>query len=186
MWTTIVLFLMISPVLTVLALGPLKMSWTYLDVQRLEQVVPPDVAVVAGWQQDFAKLMRYSQNPQAHYYFLLDWPAALAGPRAFVLDYHLMQAYRNNGYYAKNIQDSQAFLCSRILISSCWTPRTQARSTARNNDSPDMQKPNWFDTNIGTTPQFEWKVIDSFDGTEAKRKLIAVHRRASLAFCNPQ
>ena len=56
--------------------------------------------------------MRYSQNPNVHYYFLLDWPAALAGPRAFVLDYHLMQAYRNNGYYTKNIQDSQTFLCS--------------------------------------------------------------------------
>jgi hypothetical protein len=182
LWTTIVLFLMISPVLAVLALGPLKISWTYLDVQRLEKVVPPNVAVVAGWEQDFAKLMRYSQNPQA-YYFLLDWPEALAGPRAFVLDYHLMQAYRNNGYYAKNIQDNQAFLCAHPDFFVLDAPNASTPA-ARKNDSPDMQKPNWFDTNIGTTPQFEWKVIDSFDGTEAKRKLIAVHRRSSLAFCN--
>ncbi len=56
--------------------------------------------------------MRFSQNPEARYYFLLDWPAALVGPRAFVLDYHLMQAYRDNGYYSKNIQDSHSFLCS--------------------------------------------------------------------------
>ena len=45
------------------------------------------------------KFMRLLEPPQARYYYLLvDWPSALAGPRAFVLDYHLMQAYRNNGY----------------------------------------------------------------------------------------
>ena len=38
--------------------------------------------------------MRLSRNPEVRYYYLLDWPAALVGPRAFVVDYHLMQAYR--------------------------------------------------------------------------------------------
>ena len=111
-WVAIVLFLMISPVLTVMAVGPINLSWTYLDMQRFERSVPSNVPVIAAWQQNFVKFMRYSNNRNIQYYFLLDWPAALVGPRAFVLDYHLMQAYRDNGYYSKHIQDSRSFLCS--------------------------------------------------------------------------
>ena len=55
---------------------------------------------------------------------------------------------------------------------------------APSDNSPDMQKPNWFDVNVRRTPQFEWKVIASFDATEVTRKLITVHRRAPLPFCN--
>jgi hypothetical protein len=185
MWAAVVLFLMISPVLSVMALGSVHLSWDYLDVQRLEQVVPADVAVVAGWQEDFVKLMRYSQNPKAHYYFLLDWPAALVGPRAFVLDYHLMQAYRDSGYYSKDIQESHSFLCSHPDFFLLDAPNADTLD-AHSDRQTDMQKPNWFDLNIRTAPQFEWKVIDSFDAPEVKRKLIAVHRRAPLTFCgNP-
>jgi hypothetical protein len=183
MWAVIVLFLMISPVLTVQAVGPIDLSWTYLDVQRFEQFVPPHVPVVAAWQQDFAKFMRYSKNPNVQYYFLLDWPAALVGPRAFVLDYHLMRAYRDNGYYSNYIQDSHSFLCSHSDFVVLDAPNASTMDRG-NNNSPDMQKPNWFDVNIRATPQFEWKVIASFDGTEVTRKLIAVHRSAPLAFCN--
>ena len=111
----VVYFLLISPLLTVMALGPQSLYRGYLDVQRVEQIVPPNVAVVVGWQEDFAKFMRYARSPKPQYYFLLDWPAALVGPRAFVLDYHLMQAYRNNGYYSKYIQDSHEFLCSHPI-----------------------------------------------------------------------
>jgi hypothetical protein len=181
-WRPIVLFLLISPLLTVMALGPQSLYRGYLDVQRLEQVVPPNVAVVAGWQEDFAKLMRYAPNPNVQYYFLLDWPAALVGPRAFVLDYHLMQAYRNNGYYSNYIQDSHTFLCSHPEFLLLDAPNANTLD-ARNDNSPDMQKPNWFDVNIRKAPQFEWKVIDSFDATEVTRKLIAVHRKAPLPFC---
>jgi hypothetical protein len=110
--------------------------------------------------------MRYSPNSQSRYYFLLDWPAALAGPREFVLDYHLMHAYRDNGYYSKNIQDSHGFLCSQpdFLVL-------------------DAEGHSWFDMTIKGMPQFEWKVLDSFDGPEVQRKLISVHRKASLDFC---
>ena len=70
--------------------------------------------------------MRYSRNPDVHYYFLLDWPGALLGPRAFTHEYHLMEAYRNNGYYSSNIRDSRGFLVP-IPISWYWTRRTQTR-----------------------------------------------------------
>jgi hypothetical protein len=182
-WGAIVLFLMISPLLTVLALGPINLSWDYLNVQLVEQYVPPSVPVVAGWQEDFVKLMRLSHNPEARYYYLLDWPSALAGPRSFVLDYHLMQAYRNNGYYAGNIVDSHDFLCSRSDFFVLDAPNANTLDATRR-ASPDMQKPNWFDMNVRSTPQFKWRVVASFEAPEVARKLIAVHRNAPLSFCN--
>jgi hypothetical protein len=167
LWGPIVLLLVICPVVTTLALPPLDLRRQYLDVQGLDNVVPPNTAVVAGWQEDFSKLMRFSHDPQNRYYFLLDWPSAVDGPRGFVLDYHLMKAYRDNGYYTKNIQASQSFFCSHpdFLVL-------------------DVEGHSWFDMTIKRMPQFEWKVIDSFDAPEAKRSLIAVHRRESLDFCN--
>jgi hypothetical protein len=166
-WGSVVLLLLICPVVTVLALPPLDTRREYLDVQRLDHVVPPNIAVVAGWQEDFSKLMRFSPDPQTRYYFLLDWPAAVEGPRGFVLDYHLMKAYRDSGYYSKNIQDSQGFFCSHpdFLVL-------------------DVAEHDWFDMIVKRIPQFEWKVVDSFDAPAAKRRLISVHRSAPLDFCN--
>lgn len=164
-WGAMTLGLAILPVLTVFALPPLDASKQYLDIQRLDRVVPHNSLVVAGWQEDFSKLMRFSSSPQNSYY-LLDWPTALVGPRGFVLDYHLMRAYRDNGYYSKNIQDSYDFLCSHpdFLVL-------------------DAEGHSWFDLTIKRMPQFEWKVIDSFSAHDLPRNLIAVHRRASLSFC---
>jgi hypothetical protein len=81
LWVSIILFLMISPVLSTLALQPVSMDSFYLDVQRLDNVVPPDTAVVVNWANDFLKIMRYSHGPLTHYYFMLDWPAALVWNR---------------------------------------------------------------------------------------------------------
>jgi hypothetical protein len=173
-WVAVAFFLATSPVLSALTLEPVDVSSEYLDIQRLDQAVPANVAVVVGWQEDFAKLMRYSNNPQTPYYFLLDWPSALAGPRAFVLDYHLMSAYRDAGYYSRNIQDNDAFLCSHtdFLV---LDPHVIV---------PDGQGPSWFDLAVRTKPQFRWMVLASFDSPEVKRKLISVHRREPLPFCS--
>ena len=182
MWAAIVLLLVFSPMLTVLALGPVNVNWAYLDVRRVEQRLPPNAAVVAGWQQDFVKFMRFSQNSNVHYYFLLDWPAALRGPSEFTVDYHLMQAYRNSGYYASSIQDGRDFLCSHTDFFVLDSPNS---TTLDDYNRPlDMRKPTWFDLNVRRLPQFDWKVIASFDATEATRNLIAVHRKAPLTFCN--
>jgi hypothetical protein len=178
----IVFFLMTLPVLTVPALGPASTYRGYLDVSRLEQLIPPDGTVVAGWQEDFAKLMRLATHP-AQYYFLLDWPAAVAGPRSFVLDYHLMQAYRNVGYYSNNIQDSHSFLCSHTDFWVLDAPNTGAMQMGSSLDTIEMAKPNWFDLNIKIRPEFQWKVIASFDATEVTRNLIVVHKKSKLPFC---
>ena len=167
MWVAIVLFLMVSPVLTVLAVGPINLSWDLSGCSAPGTVRPCECSVVAGWQEDFVKFMRYSRNPEAHYYFLLDWPAALSGPRAFVLDYHLMQAYRNNGYYSKTFRIAMNFFVL-MPIFWCWTRRTQTRWMLTITTRQTCEKPNWFDVNIRSTPQFEWKVIASFDAPEVR------------------
>jgi hypothetical protein len=170
----VALLLAALPVLSALVLPPLVRSWEFLDVQRLDQVTPPNMAVVAGWQGDFAKLMRLSHGPTDHYYFLLDWPSALAGSRSFVLDYHLMSAYRDVGYYPQNIRNSDAFLCSHtefLVLDSHLLAK-------------DDEGPSWFDLTVKDKPQFEWKVVNSFDGPEVKRNLISVHRTEPLPFCN--
>jgi hypothetical protein len=182
-WPAVTVFLVISPVVTVCAVGSPSNYRGYLDVSRLQRVVPQDVPVVAAWQEDFAKVMRLAQDPQAHYYFLLDWPAALVGPRSFVLDYHLMSAYRDSGYYGRNIQESQQFLCAHSQFLVLDAPNASTLD-AGSSDTPEMRKPNWFDVRIRTNPAFEWTVIDSFDATEVTRKLIMVHRRGALDFCN--
>jgi hypothetical protein len=167
LWGAVVVLLVICPVVTTLALPPLDTRGEYLDVQRLDRAVPPNTAVVASWQEDFSKLMRFSHDRQDSYYFLLDWPSAVEGPRGFVLDYHLMKAYRDNGYYSENIQESQSFFCSHpdFLVLN-------------------VEQHSWFDMIIKKMPQFEWKIIDSFDAPAATRSLIAVHRKEPLDFCN--
>ena len=174
---------MISPVLTVQAVGPIEFGWAYLDVQRLEQFIPPHVPVVAGWQQDFVKFMRYEGNPNVQYYFLLDWPAALVGTESICARLPPDAGISQQWLLFKYIQDSHGFLCSHPDFVVLDAPNANTLDVG-NNNSPDMQKPNWFDVNIRRTPQFEWKVIDSFDASEVTRKLIAVHRRAPLTSCS--
>jgi hypothetical protein len=181
-WVAVVVFLIVLPMLTVLAVGPIDLSMAYLDVEGLDGLVAEGIPVVAGWQEAFVKFMRLSPNPD-RYYYLLDWPGAQAGPRAFVLDYHLMQAYRNNGYYAKNIVESADFLCSYADFFVLDSPNANTLD-ANNDNSPDFKRPNWFDLNIKMKPQFEWKVLSSFDAAWAARKLIRVHRKAALPICH--
>jgi hypothetical protein len=169
-----VLFLVTCPVSSALLRGSAADNPRFLDVARLDGMVSPDAAVVIGWQQDFDKIMRYTGKPGVHYYFLLDWPAALAGPPAYVLDYHLLHAYQDAGYYSPKIHDSHAFLCSHndflVLDTHVLVPMEQ--------------EPTWFDFAIRNNPQFAWKNIDSLDGPDVKRELIAVHREAPLNHCD--
>jgi hypothetical protein len=182
-WVAIIVLLMAAPMLTVLAVGPISLNLAYLDVKGVERMAPAGIPVVAAWQEDFSKFMRLSPNPEARYYFPLDWPVALAGPRSFVLDYHLMQAYRNSGYYSRNIWDSNSFLCYYADFLVLDAPNANTLDSG-NDNSANFKKPNWFDVNIRATPQFDWKVIASFDAPAVTRKLITVHRKAPLPYCH--
>jgi hypothetical protein len=170
----VVMFLVTCPISSALLRGTAAGNPRFLDVERLDKHVLPTTGVVVGWQQDFAKIMRYSRKSGTHYYFLLDWSAALAGPPAYVLDYHLMQSYRDSGYYSENIQDSHAFLCSHtdflVLDAHALVPLEL--------------EPTWFDFAIRNNPVFAWKTIESFDAPDMTREMIAVHRRSPINYCD--
>ena len=175
-WASVAGFLAILPMLSSLVMPPLTSSRQYLDIQRLDHTVPADMAVVTDWADDFAKLMRYPHSPHSHYYFLLDWPAALAGPKPAVTSYHLLASNRGVGYYSQSIQESNAFLCSHSDFLVLDTHLI----------GQDADGPTWFDQRIRHAPEFAWKGLDSFDAPYfpvVKRELITVHRRAPLAFC---
>jgi hypothetical protein len=172
LWGLVLGFLVISPTGSALVLRPPQVNAQYMDVPRIDRLVPPGLPLVAGWQNDFSILMRFSRYPQDRF-FLLDWPTALVGAKGFVLDYHLMSAFRNAGYYPQNLQDQDAFLCSHsdfMVLDSHFF-----KSSAL--------EPGWFDMVIRDKPQFEWKVVDSISAPELQRTLIAVHRQAQLPFC---
>jgi Dolichyl-phosphate-mannose-protein mannosyltransferase len=176
-WAGVASFLAILPMLSSLLMPPLSSSWQFLDVQRLDRTVPANTAVVADWADDFAKLKRYRHSLHAHYYFLLDWPAALAGPKPAVTSYHLLSANRDAGYYSRSIKDSGAFLCSHTDFVVLDTHLI----------GQDADGPTWFDQRVRQAPEFAWRVLDSFDAPYfpvVKRELISVHRREPLAFCN--
>jgi hypothetical protein len=176
-WAGVAMLLAILPALSSLVMPSLPSSWQFLDVQRLEHTVPANTAVVTDWEDDFAKLMRYSTGLQAHYYFLLDWPAALAGPKPAVTYYHLLSSNRDAGYYPGSIQNSNAFLCSHTDFLVLDTHLI----------GQDADGPTWFDQRIRKTPGFSWRMLDSFDAPyfpEVKRELISVHRGEPLSFCN--
>ena len=156
------------------------LTWTF---DAWNSTSPPNAAVVAGWQQDFVKFMRFSQNANVHYSFLLDWPAALVGPRAFVLDYHLMTGLsRQRVITPARFRMATTFSAPTPTFLVLDSPNS---TTLDGYNRPlDMRKPNWFDLNVRRLPQFDWKVIASFNATEATRNLIAVHRTAPLSFCN--
>jgi Dolichyl-phosphate-mannose-protein mannosyltransferase len=175
-WASVASFLAILPMLSSLVMPPLSSSWQFLDVQRLDHTVPADVAVVTDWADDFAKLMRYPHGPHAHYYFLLDWPAALAGPKPAVTSYHLLSSNRDVGYYSGSIRDSDAFLCSNTDFLVLDTHLI----------GQDADGATWFDQRVREAPEFAWRVLDSFDAPYfpvVKRELISVHRREPLPFC---
>ena len=176
-WVGVATFLAILPVLSSLVMPPLRSSKRFLDVQRLDQTVPANTAVVTDWADDFAKLMRYPHSPHSNYYFLLDWPAALAGPKLDVTSYHLLSSNRDVGYYSRGIQDSDAFLCSNTDFLVLDTHLI----------GQDADGPTWFDQRVREAPEFTWRILDSFDASDflvVKRELISVQRREPLTFCN--
>jgi hypothetical protein len=176
-WVGVATFLAILPMLSSLVMPPLRSSKQFLDVQRLDHTVPENIAVVTDWADDFAKLMRYPHSPHSNYYFLLDWPAALAGPKPDVTSYHLLSSNRDVGYYSPSIQDSDVFLCSHTDFLVLDTHLI----------GQDADGPTWFDQRVREAPEFTWRKLDSFDAPDflvVKRELISVHRREPLTFCN--
>lgn len=172
-WLPVILVLLLSPVCSALLVRAPEVNAQYLNVEQVDSLADNLLPLVAGWQNDFSMLMRYSRYPQKRF-FLLDWPTALVGEKSMVLDYHLMSAYRTAGYYPGRIRNRDEFLCSQsdfLVLDPHFVNK-------------DALEPGWFDLAIRNTPQFEWKVIGRIDTSEIRRTLIAVHRRTPLPFCS--
>jgi hypothetical protein len=171
-WRPLIVVLLISPVCSALLVRPPQVNAQSLDVAQIDSLVPGHLPLVAGWQNDFSVLMRYSADPKDRFY-LLDWPTALAGENTAVVDYHLMHAYRSAGYYAQNIQDQGGFLCSHddfVVLDPHFV-------------KSNGLEPSWFDLVIRNKPQFQWRLIATVNSSEIERRVIAVHRSGALPFC---
>jgi hypothetical protein len=124
-----------------------------LNVARVDQIAAGR-PVVCDYNRDFNVLWRYTTHPTRVQY-VLDWPAALRGPRASVTDFHLMQNYRRAGYLAGNVRDVSEVLHrpSFLLL--------------------DNSETNWFHLEIENDPRFSWKTLDQLDD---QRRIVEVDR----------
>lgn len=122
-----------------------------LDVAALDRIAAGRT-VVCDWSRDYLLLHRYAPNaPQFEY--VLDWPAALAGPLVATTDFHLMQNYRREGFYAGTLPDVSQVLArpSFLLL--------------------DDSETNWFQLRIAHNPRFASKLIAPLD---ARRRLLLI------------
>lgn len=164
---TAIVLLLITPVVSARVLNPFyRNSTPDLEIADLRGVPASEGPVVVSWAFDFLPLMRYSDPGDKRWAFLLDWPYSLQQndyPGA-VTDYHLMQAYRANGYLSDTIFPYQAFLCSHpkfLLL--------------------DNRTDSWFDARIKNVPDYQWRIVKTLD---ENRQLIEVTRIRPLAGCS--
>lgn len=124
-----------------------------IDVAEIDQLAAGR-PVVCDWLQDFMVVRRYTAHPALPQY-PLDWLAALQGPRTAVTDFHLMQNYRRQGYWAANLRDASEVLNRKSFLLL---------------DDADT---NWFHTEIGNNPHYTWKLLAQLDD---KRRILEVSR----------
>jgi hypothetical protein len=112
------------------------------------QAIPADLGpVVVGNLREFLPLMRYSEPAnQQRFVYLLDWQSALKEYLAAVPDYHLMLAYKQNGYFADRILFANDFLCSHTQFVILDAPTT-----------------GFFDTTIRLDPHYRWHLVEVLD-----------------------
>ncbi len=104
--------------------------------------LPAGVPIVCEDAFTFTELMRDESAGPVHYEYMLDWPNAIsaAAPRLEVTQYHLMQNWRNAGYYRDHIAQRDAFLAETpaFLVMRTWVdgeptllhgPGTSSRDT---------------------------------------------------------
>jgi Dolichyl-phosphate-mannose-protein mannosyltransferase len=162
-WTAMVTVLVAMPVLFAMIVGYPEINSEYLDVPRLDALIPGNVSVVVVWQHDFFKVMRYSNRADRPYLFLLDWPTALNGEESFVTDFHLMANYRQVGYYSSNIKDQLDFVCTHPYFLVV-----------------DNQSSSWF---AAAEKEFPGLKSEDIATVDEDRELIAVRWNESLAAC---
>jgi hypothetical protein len=125
----------------------------FLDVATAEDFAHGQ-PLIADWGKDFLVTQHYARDP-ASIFYPMDWPTALQGAPDEVPDYHLLQAYRANGYLSANIQDLSTLLRMREFAVL------------------DNSQSNWFLANVQNNPCFAWKFLGQVDATH---RVLAVQR----------
>jgi hypothetical protein len=123
-WIGAVILLIAMPVISAAMVGYPEVNADYLDVPRLDALIPHNVLVVVEWQHDFFKVMRYSGRADRPYVYLLAWPPVVNGQQEPVSDFHLMRNYRQVGYYSSNIRDELEFVCTHpyfLVLDNKWS-----------------------------------------------------------------
>lgn len=80
--------------------------------EALTAHMPPGLPVVVEDAFTFTELMNTEAHSGVRYMFLLDWPWAVApdSPHLEVTQYHLMENWKNAGYFADRIENVDEFL----------------------------------------------------------------------------
>jgi hypothetical protein len=163
-WIGTVILLMAMPVISAAMVGYPEINSEFLDVPRLDTLVPRNVLVVVQWQHDFFKAMRYSGRADRPYLYLLAWPPVVNGQQEPVSDFKLMRNYRQVGYYSSNIKDQLDFVCTHpyfLVLDNKWS--------------------DWSASLKKEFPDLKFDVVADID---EDRQLYAVRRTGSSAACD--
>ena len=163
-WIGTVILLMAMPVISAAMVGYPEINAEYLDVPRLDALIPHNVLVVVQWQHDFFKAMRYSRRDDRPYLYLLAWPPVVNGRQEPVSDFHLMTNYRQAGYYSSNIKDQLDFVCTHpyfLVLDNKWS--------------------DWF---ASVKKEFPGLKTDAVATIDKDRELFAVRTTGSPAACD--
>ncbi|HEX4038679.1 MAG TPA: glycosyltransferase family 39 protein [Acidobacteriaceae bacterium] len=125
-----------------------------LDVARVDSLAGGR-PIVCDSQKDFLVMTRYTAHPGTPQY-VLDWPAALAGPPGTTADIRLMQNYRREGYLPGQLPDPAQLLGQPSFL------------VLTNQDA------SWFRIAVQNNPRFTWKTIAEVD---ASRRLVLVRQK---------
>ncbi|HEX2091591.1 MAG TPA: glycosyltransferase family 39 protein [Longimicrobiaceae bacterium] len=129
---------------------------TRAEVARLG--VPGDLPVLSESSHDFLPGSVYSARTGLDTYFVLDWPAALAGARDATIEFKYMSAIRRN-YGLRGIVSAAEFLCAhrRFVVL-------------------DDRVAQWYDLRIRDRPQFSTRVL----GEAGEETVVLVERPGDL------
>lgn len=161
-WVGTVILLMAMPVISAAMVSYPEINTEYLDVPRLDALIPPNVLVVVQWQHDFFKAMRYSRRTDRPYLYLLAWPPVVNGQQ--VTDFHLMRNYRQVGYYSSSIKDQIDFICTHPYFLVL-----------------DHDRSDWF---ASAKKDFPGLKSDPVAAIDESRELFAVRRTGSPPVCD--
>ena len=156
--------MMTVPVLTVMAVGPIDLSLDLLGHGALWNGVSP---LMFRWLRDGRRILPSScairHNP-GHFSFPAGLARGVAGTKSICGRLPSDAGLSGQRLLLEaTFRRVASFLCSHPDFVVLDAPNAFTLDGGTN-PSSDLNKPNWFDNNVRTKPEFEWTIIGSFDG----------------------